>query len=101
VDSARYAVYNFDIQLGDDIFCRDAWNRGSKQVESIGVPGYTLASLISLTAALSTMFLTVKRLIALSLGTQREQLEQRMKLTLPRPFLLRPPFLLFLVYTKK
>ena len=44
------------------------------------------------------MFLTVKRLIALSLGTQREQLEQRMKETLPRPFLLRPPFRLFLVY---
>jgi hypothetical protein len=62
------------------------------------IPGYTLASLISLTAALSTMFLTVNRLMALSLGTQREQLEQRMKLTLPRPFLLRPPFLLFLVY---
>jgi len=36
-------------------------------------------------------------LMALSLGTQREQLEQRMKVTWPRPFLLRPPFLLFLV----
>jgi hypothetical protein len=46
------------------------------------------------------MFLTVKRLIALSLGTQREQLEQRMKVTLPRPFRLRPPFLLFFVYTE-
>jgi hypothetical protein len=45
------------------------------------------------------MFLTVKRLIALSLATAREQLEQRMNLTWPRPFLLRPPFLLFLVYT--
>jgi hypothetical protein len=45
------------------------------------------------------MFLTVKRLMALSLGTQREQLEQRKNLTMPRPFLLRPPFLLFLVYT--
>ena len=57
-----------------------------------------LASLISRTAALSTIFLTVKRLIALSFGTQREQLEQRMKVTWPRPFLLRPPFLLFFVY---
>ena len=57
-----------------------------------------LASLISRTAALSTIFLTVKRLIALSFGTQREQLEQRMKVTWPRPFLLRPPFLLYFVY---
>ena len=57
-----------------------------------------LASLISRTAALSTIFLTVKRLIALSFGTQREQLEQRMNVTWPRPFLLRPPFLLFFVY---
>jgi hypothetical protein len=60
-------------------------------------PGYTLASLISRTAALSTMFLTVKRLMALSFATQREQFEQRTKPTWPRPFLLRPPFLLFLV----
>ena len=55
---------------------------------------------MSLTAALSTMFLTVNRLIALSLGTQRLQFEQRMNETWPRPFLLRPPFLLFLVYSK-
>ena len=61
------------------------------------VPGYTLASLISRTAALSTMLRTVNRLIALSFPTQREQLEQRTKLTWPRPFLLRPLFLLFLV----
>lgn len=60
-------------------------------------PWYTLASLISRTAADSTMLRTVKRLIALSLGTHREQLEQRTKLTWPRPFLLRPLFLLFLV----
>jgi hypothetical protein len=52
---------------------------------------------MSRTAALSTIFLTVKRLIALSLATAREQFEQRTKLTWPRPFLLRPPFLLFLV----
>lgn len=55
------------------------------------------ASLRSRTAALSTMFLTVKRLMALSLPTQREQFEQRMNVTWPRPFLLRPPFLLFFV----
>ena len=34
----------------------------------------------------------VNLLIALSLGVQREQLEHRMGLTWPRPFLLRPLF---------
>jgi hypothetical protein len=52
---------------------------------------------MSRTAADSTMLRTVKRLMALSLATQREQLEQRRNATWPRPFLLRPPFLLFLV----
>ena len=41
-------------------------------------------------AADSTMFLMVNLLIALSLGVQREQLEHRIGLTWPRPFLLRP-----------
>lgn len=41
-------------------------------------------------AADSTMLRMVKRLMALSLGTQRAQLEQRTGLTWPRPFLLRP-----------
>ena len=41
-------------------------------------------------AADSTMFRMVNRLMALSLGVHREQLEQRMGLTCPRPFLLRP-----------
>jgi len=41
-------------------------------------------------AADSTMLRMVKRLIALSLGVQRAQLEQRTGLTWPRPFLLRP-----------
>jgi hypothetical protein len=52
---------------------------------------------MSRTAADSTMFRTVKRLMALSLPTHREQLEQRTKLTWPRPFLLRPPERRFLV----
>jgi hypothetical protein len=52
---------------------------------------------MSRTAADSTMLRTVNRLMALSLGTARAQFEQRTKLTWPRPFLLRPPFLLFLV----
>ena len=47
-------------------------------------------------AADSTMLRMVKRLMALSLGVHREQLEQRMGLTWPRPFLLRPLFFLFL-----
>ena len=41
-------------------------------------------------AADSTMLRMVKRLMALSLGVQREQLLHRMGLTWPRPFLLRP-----------
>lgn len=36
------------------------------------------------------MLRMVNLLIALSLGVHREQLEQRMGLTWPRPFLLRP-----------
>jgi hypothetical protein len=41
-------------------------------------------------AADSTMFRIVNLLIALSLGVHLEQLEQRMGLTWPRPFLFRP-----------
>ena len=41
-------------------------------------------------AADSTMLRMVNRFIALSLGVHREQLEQRIGLTWPRPFLLRP-----------
>jgi hypothetical protein len=41
-------------------------------------------------AADSTMLRMVNLFIALSLGVHREQLEQRMGLTWPRPFLLRP-----------
>ena len=43
-------------------------------------------------AADSTMLRMVNLLIALSLGVHREQFEQRMGLTWPRPFLLRPLF---------
>jgi hypothetical protein len=41
-------------------------------------------------AADSTMLRMVNLLMALSLGVHREQLEQRMGLTCPRPDLLRP-----------
>jgi len=47
-------------------------------------------------AADSTMLRMVNRLMALSLGVHREQLEHRMGLVWPRPFLLRPLFFLFL-----
>lgn len=71
----------------------DAWHeKQSKHLQS-----KTLASEMSLTAAASTMFLMTNFLIALSLGTQRAQLVQRMGCTCPRPFLARPLFLLFLV----
>jgi len=43
-------------------------------------------------AADSTMLRMVNRLIALSLGVQRLQFEQRIGFTWPRPFLLRPLF---------
>ena len=46
---------------------------------------------------MSTHTLTWKRLIALSLGTVRAQLAQRMKAVWPRPFLFLPPLRLFLV----
>lgn len=45
-------------------------------------------------AADSTMLRMVNLLMALSLGVHREQLEQRMGFTWPRPFLLRPLFFL-------
>uniref|UniRef100_A0A5F8GWU4 Uncharacterized protein n=1 Tax=Monodelphis domestica TaxID=13616 RepID=A0A5F8GWU4_MONDO len=52
---------------------------------------------MSLTAAASTILRITNFLMALSLGTQRAQLVQRMGCTWPRPFLARPLFLLFLV----
>lgn len=56
---------------------------------------------MSLTAAASTIFLMTNFLIALSLGTQRAQFVQRMYFTWPRPFLLRPLFLLLEVWKEK
>eukprot|EP00450_Noctiluca_scintillans_P003711 CAMPEP_0194495440 /NCGR_PEP_ID=MMETSP0253-20130528/13037_1 /TAXON_ID=2966 /ORGANISM="Noctiluca scintillans" /LENGTH=72 /DNA_ID=CAMNT_0039336695 /DNA_START=240 /DNA_END=455 /DNA_ORIENTATION=- len=51
---------------------------------------YTLASRMSRCEEASTMFLTLKRFTALSLGTQREQFEQRTMAVCPRPCLDRP-----------
>ena len=94
----QYAIlmYNFGITYSNNIKTSIPI-KVKTEIEGRHSPWYTDASEISLTAALSTMFLTVKRLIALSFATQREQLEQRTKLTWPRPFLLRPPLRLFLV----
>ena len=52
--------------------------------------GFHKCKVILRMAADSTMLRMVNLLIALSLGVHREQLEQRMGLTWPRPFLLRP-----------
>ena len=52
---------------------------------------------MSLTAVASTMFRMTNFLMALSLGTHRAQLVQRIGCTWQRPFLARPLFLLFLV----
>lgn len=49
-----------------------------------------LASVISRTAAASTILRMTNFLIALSLATQRAQLVQRTALTCPRPCLERP-----------
>merc|ERR1719498_540658 len=54
---------------------------------------YTLASRMSRCDEASTMLRTWKRLMALSFGTQREQLEQRTMAVWPRPWLERPLFL--------
>lgn len=55
------------------------------------------ASVISLTAAASTILRMTNFLIALSLGTQRAQLVQRTGFTWPRPCLERPPLRLLQV----
>ena len=109
VDGAGNAVLQLQVHLGDsvigedggvrDITCRD-WLVSLFQFQAIvrprivhgvfffmsfsGIPGHVRI------AADSTMLRMVKRLMALSLGTQRAQLEQRTGLTWPRPFLLRP-----------
>lgn len=62
---------------------------------------YTEASLISLTAAASTIFLITNFLIALSLGTQRAQLVHLTALTWPRPCLARPPLRRLRVWKQK
>lgn len=64
-------------------------------------PSYTLASVISLTAAASTMLRITNFLMALSLGTHLAQFVQRTGLTWPRPFLLRPLLRRFWVWSQR
>lgn len=111
VDGAADTVVQLHVELGQNVRCdtegtdvtgRSYGKRAGAKHEDGGVFGNlqskTLASEMSLTAAASTMFLMTNFLMALSLGTQRAQLVQRMGCTWPRPFLARPLFLLFLVY---
>lgn len=117
VDGAADTVVKLHIELGQNISCSvntvekgtdedkppgskcryNLWRRATWKTEQIHLQSKTLASEMSLTAAASTMFLMTNFLMALSLGTQRAQLVQRMGCTCPRPFLARPLFLLFLV----
>lgn len=114
VDGAADTVVQLHVELGQNVGCRVkrpevrpcSWNRKLytcrwKTKINIDSQSKTLASEMSLTAAASTMFLMTNFLMALSLGTQRAQLVQRMGCTCPRPFLARPLFLLFLVCINK
>jgi hypothetical protein len=93
VDGARDAVLQLQVHLGDgvvgedgcvaDITC-DGHVRENDGGDAVVVVGNVRM------AADSTMLRMVNLLIALSLGVHREQLEHRMGLTWPRPFLLRP-----------
>jgi len=82
-------MYNFGIVYS-------AW-KGQYTWMGNGILVYTLTLLMLHTVALLTMLQTVKHLIALSLATQHEQLEQHTNVTCPQPFLLHPVFCHFLV----
>ena len=97
VDSARDAVLELQVHLGNGVLREEAGigditcTRSSAQAHIVirfWLPECEWRDVRM--AADSTMFLMVNLLIALSLGVHREQLEQRMGLTWPRPFLLRP-----------
>ena len=92
MNGAGHAVLKLQVHLRDGVFGKDGGIRN--------VTYYTLFSFCSCKiqpksgvvrmAADSTMLRMVNLLIALSLGVHREQLEHRIGLTWPRPFLLRP-----------
>lgn len=105
MDGARDAVLQLEVHLGDGVLGKD---RGVGDVTcekrmvslvfallGLGVIETGEGKVIIRIAADSTMLRMVNLLIALSLGVHREQLEQRMGFTWPRPFLLRPLFFLY------
>jgi hypothetical protein len=97
VDGARDAVLQLQVHLGHRVLLEDGGIRnvacrGVSKERKVLMSGGPNARM----AADSTMLRMVNRLMALSLGVQREQLLQRMGFTWPRPFLLRPLFFLFL-----
>jgi hypothetical protein len=99
VDSARDAVLELQVHLGDSVLGEDGGVRDitcpdcqSMFLLLLPIPTLVVRPGVGdvRMAADSTMLRMVNLLIALSLGVHREQLEQRMGLTWPRPFLLRP-----------
>ena len=108
VDGARDAVLQFQVHFWDsivgkdggvgDITCSDILLAAISSDLPV-CDGPSLGGTVNLRiAALSTMLRMVNLLMALSFGVHREQLEQRMGLTWPRPFLFRPLMKLSVLY---
>ena len=92
MDGARDAVLQLEVHLGNRVLLEDGGVRNitcSCQLLLL-VAGRGIGRRDVRMAADSTMLRMVKRLMALSLGVHREQLEQRIGLVWPRPFLFRP-----------
>ena len=96
MDGTGDTVLKLEVHLRDGIFGEDGgigdvtWSMNEYDTAGAGtVLGCVGGSYVRI-AADSTMFLIVNLLIALSLGVHLEQLEQRMGLTWPLPFLFRP-----------
>ena len=88
MDSAGDAVLELEVHLGDSIFSEDT---GVRDITCFMLALFLNVRVVNLRmAADSTMLRMVNLLIALSFGVHLEQLEQRIGLTWPRPFLLRP-----------
>ena len=99
VDSTRDTVLQLEVHLGNRVLLEDGGIRDVTCCQSASAcplgstasPGRADEVVENARmAADSTMLRMVKRLMALSLGVHREQLEQRIGLVWPRPFLLRP-----------
>jgi len=98
MDGARNTVVQFSIQFRQLVcYNKNIIISGSSNILDFwtlilwNIHVYTLASVISRTAAASTILRITNFLIALSLGTQRAQLVQRTGLTWPRPCFDLPP----------